>query len=160
LKKFFWIGIAVIVIAILLLLQLWISGSAKAPLVNNSSINQDQPSTDTNQAENKLVVYYFHGDIRCASCLTIERLTGEALREFFARELGDGRIEWRVVNVDVSGNEHYIKDYQLFTKSVVLSKQNQTKELRWKNLDKVWELLDKEQQFKSYIRSEIDGLKW
>ena len=103
----------------------------------------------------RLIVYYFHGDMRCQSCLRIEAYTREALEQSFAKEIQDGLIEWRVINVDETGNEHYWKDYKLYTKSVIVAEMKGDKQVRWKNLDKIWELLDDKQTFLAYITDQV-----
>ena len=105
----------------------------------------------------RLVVYYFHGTARCRSCLTIERFTREAITEYYAGLLESGELEWRVVNTDEPGNEHYRDDYSLYTKSVIVSDLQSNEEARWKNLDQVWQLLGNETEFKNYIREEVDA---
>ena len=60
----------------------------------------------------------------------------------------------RVVNVEEKGNEHFVKDYQLFTKSVVLIDERNARPVAWKNLPKVWELLNDKDRFVSYIQRE------
>lgn len=104
-----------------------------------------------------LVAYYFHGNFRCVSCRKIEEWTGKAVSEGFAKEIKSGRVQWRPVNVEVKGNEHFVKDYKLYTKSVVLSETKNGKEARWKNLDKVWTLLGDEAAFKKYVRDEVSA---
>ncbi len=106
----------------------------------------------------RLKVYYFRGTARCWSCITIEKYTDEAIRSFFADAMKNGTLEWSVVNTDEPANEHYLNDYQIYTKSVIVTEIRDGIEVRWKNLDKVWNLLDSEQDFKSYIRDEIG--KW
>ncbi|HDP95991.1 MAG TPA: hypothetical protein ENN40_11630 [Candidatus Aminicenantes bacterium] len=69
----------------------------------------------------KTVVYYFHGNSRCRTCLTIEKYTRQAVNNGFADELEKGEMELRAVNVDLKENRHFIQDYQLFSRSVVLS---------------------------------------
>jgi hypothetical protein len=105
------------------------------------------------QVTDKVVVYYFHGNYRCGSCITIERYTRESIEATFVKELKSGQIEFRSVNVDLPVNSHYVKDYKLFTKSVIVSDMVQGKEQRWKNLPKVWELLRNESDFKAYVKS-------
>ena len=100
-------------------------------------------------------VYYFHTTQRCASCKKIEALSAEAIREGFERELGDGRLEWQVVNVDDSQNRHFTGDYQLYTKSVIVVDRVNGQQVRWKNLPKVWELLHDETTFREYVQSEV-----
>jgi hypothetical protein len=102
-------------------------------------------------------VYYFHTTQRCASCKKIEALSAEAIRTGFERELGDGRLEWQVVNVDDPQNRHFTSDYQLYTKSVIVVDRANGQQVRWKNLPKVWELLQDEKGFRLYVQSEVRG---
>jgi len=102
-------------------------------------------------------VYYFHTTQRCASCKKIEALSAEAIRAGFARELGEGRLEWQVVNIDDPANRHFTADYQLYTKSVVVVDRVNGQQVRWKNLPKVWELLQDEKGFRLYVQSEVKG---
>jgi len=102
-------------------------------------------------------VYYFHTTQRCASCKKIEALSAEAIRAGFERELGDGRLEWQVVNVDDPQHRHFTPDYQLYTKSVIVVDRANGQQVRWKNLPKVWELLQDEKGFRLYVQSEVRG---
>ena len=114
-------------------------------------------ATDTSAQTDKIIAYYFHGYRRCASCLKIEAYTKEAIDSFFTEPLTDGRLEWRVVNTDDEENQHFLKDYQLYTKSVVLVEMNNDKQVRWENLDRVWKLLAEKKEFMDYIRTELSA---
>jgi hypothetical protein len=114
-------------------------------------------ATDTSVHADKVIAYYFHGYRRCASCLKIEAYTKEAIDSFFAEPLTDGRLEWQVVNTDDEENQHFLKDYQLYTKSVVLVEMNKDKQVRWKNLDRVWKLLGDKKEFMDYIHTELNA---
>jgi hypothetical protein len=114
----------------------------------------------TGQAENgdastRFFATYFLTNIRCPSCLTIERLTAETIQTEFAEELSAGVLEWRTINLDGEGNFHYVKDYKLYTKSVIISEHVDGKEIRWKNLPKVWEFLGNEEKFSKYLKDEM-----
>lgn len=102
-----------------------------------------------------LTVYYFHTTFRCHSCLTIERLTREAVNEQFSAELKSGAIRWQMVNYEEPANEHFIDDYKLYTKQVILSAMKGGKEVKWKNLGEVWDLKGDEMRFKLYLADEI-----
>ena len=104
---------------------------------------------------NQFIATYFLTNVRCPSCLTIERLTAETIQAEFAEELGAGLLEFRTINIDGDGNYHFVKDYQLYTKSVIISEEVKGEEVRWKNLPKVWELLGNEKKFRKYIKDEI-----
>ncbi len=101
------------------------------------------------------IAYYFHGNARCQSCYKIETYTLETMKSKFAKELAEGTIVWEVVNVEQGMNQHFISEYALSTKSVVLSEVEKGKEVRWKNLDKIWELLGNQTEFQGYIESEV-----
>jgi hypothetical protein len=103
----------------------------------------------------KVIVYYFHGNYRCATCRKIEALTRTAIEKNFSREINDGTLEMRTVNVENRGNEHFIQDYQLATRSVVISRQQDGTELDWTRLDRVWKLVSDESAFIEYIQHEL-----
>lgn len=103
----------------------------------------------------RFVATYFYTNIRCPSCLTIERLTSETIKSEFAEQLDSGLLAWRTINIDRGGNFHFVKDYNLYTKSVIVSEMAEGKEIRWKNLSKVWELLGDETKFGNYLKAEI-----
>ena len=116
---------------------------------HNKEINGDN--------EHQVIVYYFHGNNRCHTCRRIEQLTKQAVTESFAKELETGLLKMKIINVDEADNAHFSKDYQLFTRSVVVSGVASGEEKQWKNLQKVWELVHAEKAFKAYIRNEIQA---
>lgn len=109
------------------------------------------------KSNSTIIAYYFITNVRCSSCMSIERLTGEAIKENFINELDSGRLQFKVLNIDGPGNYHFVKDYKLYTKAVILSEVRDGKELRWKNLDKVWMLLRNERKFKKYVQDETSA---
>jgi len=113
------------------------------------------PSASAAPAEHKVVAYYLHGDTRCPSCIKIEQWADAAVHERFARELADGKLEWQVVNYDEPRNRHYLGDFQLEFKVVVLADYVNGKQVRYKRLDAVWDLLDDQQAFTDYIADEV-----
>ncbi|SYZ74736.1 Redox-active disulfide protein 2 [Candidatus Zixiibacteriota bacterium] len=108
----------------------------------------------TPDSAHQVIAYYFHGTRRCSNCIKIEKYTHEAIDSAFSDALKDGHLVWRVLNTDEDSNAHFVDDYQLYTKSVVLVDLHHGKQVRWKNLEKVWEHLDDESAFKQYIRDE------
>lgn len=103
----------------------------------------------------KIVVYYLHTTARCPSCLKIEAYTAAEVTGPLAGPLSEGRLEWKVLNVDEPNNAHFVQDYQLYTKSVVVSEMKDGKEVRWKRLDKVWDYLGDQQAFMKYVDDEV-----
>jgi hypothetical protein len=103
----------------------------------------------------KVIAYYFHTTKRCYSCRKIEELTSVAVESNFAGAIKDGRLELKIINVEDPENRHFIKDYQLYTKSVIVAELEDGKQVRWKNLDKVWKLLRDEAAFIRYVSGEV-----
>lgn len=100
-------------------------------------------------------VTYFHTTTRCLSCYKIEALSEATVSATFAAALAKGDLVWRTINIDEPRNEHYVDDYQLFTKSVIVSEVVGRKEVRFKNLDLVWRLLGDEAAFARYVTDEV-----
>lgn len=109
-----------------------------------------------NAPDNFVAVYYFHGNFRCMNCRNIEKYTKEAVEKYFQKELAAGKVVFKVINTETKGNEHYINDYQLYTKSVVLSLVKNGKEVKFDNLAKVWEHLRNREAFHQYIKGETE----
>jgi hypothetical protein len=57
------------------------------------------------------------------------------------------------VNWDREENAHYIDDYQLFTKSLILSRVNGEKETAWVNLDSIWQYVGDKDKFIKYVQA-------
>jgi len=100
----------------------------------------------------KLVVYYFHTTYRCATCNKLEAYAKEAIEKGFPGELKRGEVAFASVNVEHKGNEHYIEDYQLKTKSLVLVATGKTD--RWKNLELIWDKVAVKDGYVHYVQDE------
>jgi hypothetical protein len=100
-----------------------------------------------------ILVYYFHATTRCATCRTIEAYAKEAVTSRFASDIDARRLAWQAVNVDEPANRHFISDFQLYTRSVVVVDGKNPK--RYKVLDRVWQLVRDKAAFQSYVEQEI-----
>jgi len=98
----------------------------------------------------KVIVYYFHRTARCSTCMAFEDYAKKAVAEFPA-EVADGRLEWRMINLDDPGNDHYVADYQLFDKSLVVVKIHNGEQTRWKNVEEIWDFSDDEPKFIAFV---------
>jgi len=105
--------------------------------------------------QSKVVAYYFHGNFRCYTCYTMEQYSKEAIEANFKDALASGKLEFKVINVEERENEHFAQDYQLYTRSLVLSLVKDGKEVKSKNLTKIWEYVRNKQKFFDYVSEEI-----
>lgn len=104
----------------------------------------------------RYVAYYFHGNNRCKTCLTIELYTLEALEKGFPDALSEGRLEFRPVNLENGENEHFIDDFQLSARTVVLERITGGRRGEYVNLNRVWELVGDKEAFTGYIQDETE----
>ncbi|MCQ2385826.1 MAG: hypothetical protein MJ078_04035, partial [Clostridia bacterium] len=69
----------------------------------------------------------------------------------FGNELAAGKIILRAVNVELKENAHFVDDFKLTTKSVVLAKSS-----RFRNLGEIWTRIRQgDNAYKSYIAESI-----
>jgi hypothetical protein len=110
----------------------------------------------TELTEKQINVYYFFTNVRCLRCYAFEKFTKEALERYFNPELKSGKIVFKPLNIDKKENQHFMKEYQLYTKAVVISMVNGDKEIKYKNLPKIWEYVGNKEKFYNYIKNETN----
>lgn len=138
-----------------LLLVLAAAGAVMA-FKQQSALSNEAPSESTPEAfvtsetatttppqipENGVLVTYFTTDARCPSCVQIERMTRDTMKTHFKDELANGSVVFRTANVDRPENRHFIRTYELVSKTVVVSHRENNQEVRWEPLQDVWRLL-------------------
>ena len=112
-------------------------------------------SPSVNEATRKFVAFYFHGNFRCVKCKKIEQYSREAMEKYYAEQLKSGKLVFNVINIDLTENKHFTEDYQLYTRSLIITEFKDGKQVRWKNLTKVWNYLNDREKFYEYVRLEI-----
>ncbi len=103
----------------------------------------------------QVVMTYFLIGTRCASCKKIEALARETAELDFAAELSANQLIFRVIDTGEPANHHYLKDYQLSSKTVVISRRIDGKETTWKDMEKVWDFLDDAPAYRAYLGAQI-----
>ena len=131
-------------------------GELRKPVLSAASQESTTPSPTVDAKTAKVVAYYFHGNFRCVSCRKLEAVAHEAVVNGFTEELKRGDLQWRTVNVEQSGERPFPhQDYRLFSRSLVLVRFRDGKQVEYKNLAKAWELLADDQSLKKYVQSEV-----
>jgi hypothetical protein len=103
----------------------------------------------------QVIMTYFISGTRCESCETIETLARETAEKDFPDALSNKSLVFRVIDTGDASRHHYIKDYQLTSKTVILSHRVQGKETEWSDMSKVWDLLDDGPAFHAYLGEQI-----
>jgi hypothetical protein len=98
-------------------------------------------------AGDRVVAYYFHGTQRCPTCLKIEKLCRENLA---------GRVELQSINLDEPAHRHFVNDFQLESRTLVLASYRAGQPVRSKQLNEVWTLAHDEPAFAQYVGRETE----
>ena len=109
--------------------------------------------TDSVAVKDIILASYFHGDVRCPTCMKLEAYSGEAIQSGFEKEVKDSLLVFRTVNWDREENAHYLDDYKLYTKALILSRVRGGKEVAWINLDSIWQLVGDKDKFIKYVQT-------
>jgi hypothetical protein len=121
-----------------------------------------QPEISAGPAH-RVVVYYFRDNLKCDICEKFQAYTDEAMRSAFSNELRSGAVEWKIVNTDEKTNGHFVKDYALTTRQIIVSEIVDGKQKQWKDLFKIWDVVKDKQAYIEYITQEtkayLDGVK-
>ncbi len=127
------------------------AAAGNPPTVTPAPVETNVIAPSAGQEAPALMAYYFHGNFRCPTCLTIERFAREAIESEFDSELRDGLIRWQAINYDEPSNEHFVKQYELYASALVLVPGQSAAQPPWQKLDRVWDLVGDESAFKTYV---------
>ena len=106
----------------------------------------EPPVADASNAA--LLVYYFHGDRRCATCVGIEAGARRAVAAEFAAERRAGELELIARNADQPENAHFVEEFELVASSLVLATPDGKSH---RVLDRVWQLVGDDAAFDAYV---------
>lgn len=129
------------------------SASENAP--PDSSRESISAVADSTATQPVAIMYYFHRTLRCQTCLTIEAYIEEALRTHYADALADGRLRWLPTNIEEPENAHFEKDFSLEFNSAILVHLDGQRSISWLNLEKVWDLVERKDEFMAYVCDQI-----
>jgi hypothetical protein len=119
-----------------------------------------QAASQPETTDTKVIAYYFHVTVRCTTCRMIESYSREVVEQKFGADIAKGRLQYKLVNLQLPENRHFVKDYQLFTKSLVLVRFDKGKQTEYKVLNDTWELVGDKSAMQAYVEREVrDYLK-
>lgn len=104
---------------------------------------------------NSVVVYYFHGNRRCRTCMAIQRAVQTTVSERFARETAAQTLVFREVNIDEPANAHFVTEFELSASSMVVVAKRGEKVVKWENCSEVWPLAHQSSKLEAYVEQQI-----
>jgi hypothetical protein len=105
-----------------------------------------------------LIVYYFHGNTRCATCRAVESQSLDILNTRFKKQLDAGQLTWKTLNYEQPAGEELATRFDILASVVVLVRMKDSQIDDWKRLDAVLMLADDPPAFADYLRTEIIGM--
>lgn len=127
-------------------------------LGDQSAADKSADVAGANAPAHQVIAYYFHGYKRCQTCLKIEATAKEVIKTAYPDQIQDGSIIWKPVNFEAPENAHFADEFQLVVSSLVLVEYRDGKPVQWKNLEDVWDLIGLDDQFKEYIKGEVENM--
>lgn len=112
-------------------------------------------SGDTSLIEDYVTLYYFHGTIRCQTCLDMESNAKKVLETYFSSRVENGTLRWQVVNIDLPENYHYVDEYIIMYNTLVIQSYKNDEAGEWKELWEAWDLSEKGERYIQYVRDEV-----
>jgi hypothetical protein len=142
-------------IVLLALVLTFLAGCSKAPeppaMKQSSAPIEAAPRTEHVAESLQVIAYYFHGTVRCETCLKIEKQARELIERQFQLEMFEKRLVFKPVNYDKPENAHFSKDYKLPCPSLVIVRQQAGQDEKWKLLDKTWDHIENPIKFNEYV---------
>lgn len=133
----------------------FVIGSVAFLAFQESTSRAESSAEDAMAPADQVVLTYFHGRARCATCQKLEAYAEEALKTGFPQELADGRLGWRVVDMSQPENRHFVTDYKLQYQSVILAEMRDGRQQRWRNLDQIWQKVGDRGDYIAYVQDEL-----
>ena len=109
--------------------------------------NREEPADTAVTMQSGVEAVYYEYGARCPICIRMETWTREAVEKNFPVQLEEGKLAFHAIPAD----KEAVGKYELVTKSLILKDWKDGKETRWVNLNRIWDLSDKEQEFKAYV---------
>lgn len=118
---------------------------------NQSGIEYDSHQTNQHLKPDHIAIIYYQYGARCATCVRMEEWTKEAIQQNFQTELNNGSLIFQSIPADQSS----VAKYALTSKSLIIKEIQKGKETTWSNLEKIWDLNDDGQAFKTYVTQTV-----
>jgi len=96
---------------------------------------------------NTIQVYYFHGSIRCHTCVSVDENTHQYLKDLFPQKIDEGDIIFKSINIDKNEQPDLVEKYQIYAQTLLFIKGDKvidetedafkyvtTNPKKWKNL--------------------------
>ncbi len=94
----------------------------------NSNSQSENTKNDTlvvtvdSISANTIQVYYFHGSIRCHTCVSVDENTHQYLKDLFPQKIDEGDIIYKSINIDENERPDLVEKYQIYAQTLLFIK--------------------------------------
>jgi len=137
-----------IILAVFLIL---LSGCSPS-LITSEQSTPETPSTPADTVE----VVYFHRPQRCSGCLYAEAGTQFTLENYFASELAEGKIVFKVIDLGDKANTAIVERYGAYTSSLFINSIRDSTDYIEEVTD-IWLVLGDDREFVAIVKDKIES---
>lgn len=99
-----------------------------AALLGLMSVGSAQ-TADQNATTDKVEVYYFHNERRCATCMAVEDESVKALNELYPEKMKSGEITFLSVNIEDDANKALTDKFEIGGQTLLVVKGGKKEDL-------------------------------
>ena len=133
------------------------SNKSETPTNTQTGAANNTPITSLHQYDenNYVEVIYFHRTQRCNSCRWAGDGVEYVINNYFKNELQDGRLVFRLMDVQDKANSEIVKRYGAYTSSLFINKVTDGID-HIEQVTKIWLLIGKTDSFVTLVKGEIE----
>jgi thiol-disulfide isomerase/thioredoxin len=103
----------------------------------------------------RVVVMYFHRTNPCPTCRTMSAYTEEAVKNAFAAQMKQGKVEYHYIDFEDEKNEALVKGYDVSRPTLIVVKVVANKAKDQKNLAEMWTKVRDKDAFVEYVQTNV-----
>ena len=116
-----------------------------------------QPVFAADAPTDRTVVMYFHRTQRCPTCLKMGSYSEESIKEGFAKQIKDGKVEFHYIDFQDEKNSALTKGYKVGGPTLIVAKVSGNKVAEFKNLTEIWTKVRDKAAFVEYVQANVKG---
>jgi hypothetical protein len=139
-----------LILAVLVILLLAVSACTDVSTHPGSALSAQPSAASANSTVERVEVFYFHGNQRCASCIAVGDLAEKTVNSSFKDELASGRLVFADVNYDLPENAAFASKYNVTGSSLWIGVYDANGFHKEENT-KVWSLINTKDAYTTYL---------
>lgn len=107
---------------VIILMSLFFTACQSSATKNTEKAETNTATVKDSLSSNTIQVYYFHGSIRCETCVAVDEKTHHYLQDLFPDKMQNGEIIFQSINIDKNERPDLINKYQIYAQTLLIIK--------------------------------------